>query len=380
MLDIVIGGDMCPIGRNEDYFRRGDAAALLDGLLEEFQKADLSIVNLECPLITASSPISKIGPVLGADVSCLRALESAGIDIVGLANNHILDHGSAGLRSTLAACEKAGMETVGAGENLTEARRILIREIKGIRIGILGMAEHEFSIATARSGGANPLDVIDYVRNVSERRSDFDYLIVLLHGGSEHYPYPSPRVRDTCRFLIEQGANAVISQHSHCAGCWESYRHGHIVYGQGNLIFDFPSPRETWNTGFLVKLSVKPGGQSSLSIVPHTQSHGGPGAARLRGQEEAAFLRQIQQRCDDIQKDSFVSSEWFKFCRWQRYSYLGRTLGLGRLMRFLNKKLRLVDYLYSKKSLALVRNTVETEAHREVLLTILRDSDRDVDS
>ena len=35
------------------------------------------------------------------------------------------------------------------------------------------------------------------------------------------------------RFIIEQGARMVICQHSHCAGCYEKYQNGHIIYGQG---------------------------------------------------------------------------------------------------------------------------------------------------
>ena len=49
---------------------------------------------------------------------------------------------------------------------------------------------------------------------------------------------PSPRLKDTCHFLIEMGANAVVVQHPHSFGGYESYRGGHIVYGQGALVMD----------------------------------------------------------------------------------------------------------------------------------------------
>ena len=107
--------------------------------------------------------------------------------------------------------------------------------IQDIKIGFIGLSEHEFSLATEESWGANPLDLIDYIRNIKANSSEYDYLVVLLHGGSEHYPFPSPRLMETCRFLVEEGANAVVCQHSHCAGCYEEYLGRHIVYGQGNL-------------------------------------------------------------------------------------------------------------------------------------------------
>ena len=85
-----------------------------------------------------------------------------------------------------------------------------------------------------------------------------------MHGGNEGYPYPSPRLMDTCRFLVEQGANAVICQHSHCVGCYEEYRGGHIVYGQGNLIFDASIPPPGWNEGVLVRLHISENGNSQM--------------------------------------------------------------------------------------------------------------------
>ena len=69
--------------------------------------------------------------------------------MLNLANNHILDHGPQGLESTLQAAEAAGIATFGAGRDREEAAAILVRTVGGIRIGILGVAEHEFSIATA---------------------------------------------------------------------------------------------------------------------------------------------------------------------------------------------------------------------------------------
>ncbi len=51
MINILIGGDICPIGRNQPFFVRGDAKSIFGDLLVEFEKADLSVANLECPLI-----------------------------------------------------------------------------------------------------------------------------------------------------------------------------------------------------------------------------------------------------------------------------------------------------------------------------------------
>ena len=85
MINILIGGDICPIGRNLPYFLSGNAEVLFGDLLPEFTGAHLSIVNLECPLIEKDMPILKCGPVMGVQSGCIKGLKNAQIDIVNLA-------------------------------------------------------------------------------------------------------------------------------------------------------------------------------------------------------------------------------------------------------------------------------------------------------
>ena len=94
MPTILIGADLCPIGGNRLYFKQGEAGRLFNDLLPEFQQADLTIANLECPLIEHPSPIRKTGPTFGESRDCIKGIMEAGIDVLCLANNHILDHGS----------------------------------------------------------------------------------------------------------------------------------------------------------------------------------------------------------------------------------------------------------------------------------------------
>ena len=114
MPSIIIGADICPIGGNQPYFKAGDGVSLFHDLLPEFEGADLVVANLECPLIEQKAPIMKTGPVFGESSACINGIKQAGIDVLCLANNHIMDHGAAGLENTLKVCAKAGISTIGA--------------------------------------------------------------------------------------------------------------------------------------------------------------------------------------------------------------------------------------------------------------------------
>ena len=372
MPTLLIGADLCPIEGNRPFFEQGDARSLFNDLLPEFEQAGLVIANLECPLVERPSPILKTGPVFGESPACINGVKNAGIDVLCLANNHILDHGAAGLNHTLHVCAQAGIATVGAGENLTAARRILVREVAGVRVGILAVAEHEFSIATKDSPGANPLDVIDLVRNVRACRDKFDYLIVLLHG-SDEFHVPTPRLQNTCRFLVEMGANLVVVQHPHQLGGHEQYQGGHIVYGQGALIMDEAIYRDlkSFHEGFLVKLSVQEDASSTIEILPYVQSDPVPGARKMEPRQEQLFRKVLGQKSMAVKNDALVESEWLRFCEQHKHDYVSALLGHNRVLRRLNAGGLLERLLYGAKPLLGVRNVVCCETHREALETIL---------
>ncbi|MBK1654993.1 CapA family protein [Allochromatium vinosum] len=374
MTALLIGGDLCPMGRNEALFRESRAEAVFNDLLPEFQQADLAVVNLECPLIKHRSPIQKDGVALGASVECVQGIKAAGIGLVNLANNHILDHGEAGLRSTLAALDDAGIEYFGGGGNLEEAGRVAFHQVGQFRIGFLGVAEHEFTIAGRASCGANPLDVIECVRTLRRNRQECDFLIVLVHGGREHYRYPTPRLRQVCRFLVEEGASAVICQHSHCVGCYELHQKAPIVYGQGNLLFDASAAKPAaWREGLLVKLMLEETGTCRAEWIPFSQSLEAPGVRRMPPGEAEALLAGFEARSREIATEGFVERKWLEYCRKEKYLYASRIRGHNRLLRVLNRKLRFSDWLYSRTTKLILRNVVECETHREALETLWRD-------
>lgn len=374
MSTIVIGGDVCPSGNIQTAFTKGESEIILNDLYPIFNNANYSVINLECPLIKESSPIEKDGPVLGANINCINGLRAMGVNAVNLSNNHILDHGEKGLKSTINACEEYGVEYFGAGKNLKSAKKPLIKTINNKQIGFIGIAENEFSIASNTTWGANPVDVIEIVRTLREYRNKIDHLIILVHGGKEHYQYPTPELQKLCRFLVEEGADVVVCQHSHCAGTYEYYQNKPIVYGQGNFIFEnLKRKSHLWNQGFLVSLDFND--IISVKFTPFEQSKGFIGAKRMNMIDETKFLEDLEIRSKKISSSQFVEDEWKKLCRSEKYLYSSRVLGHNRFLRILNRNVHFSDWLYSKKTKMMVRNVVECEVHREGLETLWHDKD-----
>jgi len=269
-LSILIAGDLVPTKTNEGLFVKGEMSSLLgDTLNELFQKADVSSVNLECPLTTNDTPIAKCGPNLRALPETIKGIKALNPTVIGLANNHILDYGEKGLLDTLSLLSDNDIPYVGVGKNLKDAAQsIHVVEKKGWRIGFYACAEHEFTIVTEKRPGANPFDPLetgDIVKSLKDE-CKLDILIVLYHGGKEYYQYPSPGLQKVCRHLVQKGADLVVCQHSHCIGAYEHYSSGDIVYGQGNFIFDMQHPLS--KESLLISYELEKEKKPVLSFIP----------------------------------------------------------------------------------------------------------------
>lgn len=270
-MKILIAGDFCPKERVAKLFEKGEYALVLEEAKKVVSEVDYSIVNFECPIIKGvEKPISKIGPNLQCTEKGVVALKWAGFDCVTLANNHFYDYGDEGVACTLESCNKWGIDHVGGGMNIAEASQILYKDIEGQRLAVINCCEHEFSIATETMGGSNPINPIRQYYAIQEAKAKADYVLVIVHGGLEHWQLPSPRMVETYRFFIDAGADAVVNHHQHCYSGYEIYNGKPIFYGLGNFCFDNANHRsDFWNEGYMVEL--KTDDAVAFSIHPYRQ-------------------------------------------------------------------------------------------------------------
>ena len=321
---LLIGGDLVPTESNIKMFSDGDVLQLLGyELLDVLVDANYRMFNLEAPITDTTVPINKCGPNLTISPATIGGIKKIGVDVFGLANNHILDQGNSGLESTINILEKNRIRHLGAGMNLFEAAKPLIIELGEKRIGVYACAEHEFTIAGENHPGANPFDPLESMDHIVKlKKDDCDYIIVLYHGGKEHYRYPSPYLQKVCRKMVDKGANLIVCQHSHCIGCRENYNNSTIIYGQGNFLFDL-SDDELWQTSLLLEVSIEDGFfVKELPIVKKQNC-----IRMAKGKDAENILTNYRDRSLQILQDGFVDREYSKFASSMLNGYLGAFLG-----------------------------------------------------
>ena len=245
--------------------RTGDAGAVRDVI----KGADLAMANFENPAPNRFRwHTSKT--VFTADPTLIDGLADAGIDYVGLANNHIGDAGDSGLLQTIANLKKRGLKSSGAGKDLAAARKPAIFDVNGTRVAILAYDAIAPGYHAAKGEpGSSKLTIKSVEAGVkAARKSGADVVIVFPHWGVEYRSRPFAAQQKLARQIIDAGADMVIGNHAHWAGAMEVYKGKPIWYALGNFVFD-----QTWSEptmeGITLELTFRGSELVQAKMRPH---------------------------------------------------------------------------------------------------------------
>lgn len=371
-MKVIIAGDFCPRGRVLTRINADRTDSIFSGVKSYIEDSDLAIVNFECPIIKGEmTPISKNGPSLCCPEESINMIRNAGFKLVTLANNHFYDQGEAGVVDTITTLVSNGIDYVGGGINIDEASNTYYYEKDEQRVAILNCCEHEFSIATEKKGGSNPLNPIRQWYQIQEARKNADYVIVIVHGGHEHYNLPSPRMKEIYRFFIDSGADAVVNHHQHCYSGYEIYSQKPIFYGLGNFCMDDPRYRNSkWNEGFMVQLifdeSIK------FELFPFVQGDETEDVLPMKRAKYDEFYQTIQNLNAIIEDEDKLYEAYYLWVeKTSAYSLLAFMPYFNKILRHLAIK-GILPSKPSKKRMLSLLNRIECESHRERLLFQLK--------
>lgn len=264
------------------YNQQGISAAASDSLLSVLREADIFMLNEEFPFGTTGEPMEEKEYTFRVDPSYSTVLSELGVDIVTLANNHMLDFGRGPLTETLNTLDQAGIAHVGAGENLDEAKTLKTFEMGGRTIGFLGASrvipEHSWNASSGSSGLFTTYDAAALVEQIQKAEESCDFTVVYVHWGIEKNTQPEEYQKTLARQYIDAGADAVIGAHPHVLQGIEFYQGKPIFYSLGNFIFS----NGAYET-MLVELTVG-GTETEIRLIPCVSE-----ANQMRLLEESAW-------------------------------------------------------------------------------------------
>jgi len=237
----------------------------------DLSAADLAMGNLECVLGSPESRATWKGYdkiLLPASPKSAKLLKAAGYDFLTLDNNHSLDFGEAGFRSTVAALEAQGLGWHGAWNVADKFVEPWITQVRGIRVAVLTYSDvspPSFDAKPGKIGTAPPMPSL-LKRDIPHAKAECDILIIQVHWGKEYTTEPTDRQVALAHLMVDLGADAVVGHHPHLLQAFERYKGKPILYSLGNFLFDLTRP-ETHPT-IALKLIFAAGQVTGASFAP----------------------------------------------------------------------------------------------------------------
>jgi poly-gamma-glutamate capsule biosynthesis protein CapA/YwtB (metallophosphatase superfamily) len=292
---LAFAGDVNFANRTARLLR--DPATAFGPIASVLRSADFTAVNLETAITNRGTPQPKTYH-FRTTPRAFTALRDAGVDLVTMANNHVLDYGRTGLADALAAARAARFPYVGIGRDAAAAWAPYLVTINGMRIAIIGVSQvtelaPSWVATRTRSGEANAINVRRTLAAVRAAKRQARVVIVFMHWGTEGTACPDQAQLSLAPRLAAAGASIIIGAHAHMLQGSGWLGHTFVAYGMGNFLWWEHSYSTA--TGVL-KLTLRPHAPLTARFIPAVVSGTGRpipdrGAAARRAAARYARLR-----------------------------------------------------------------------------------------
>lgn len=235
-------GDIILAEKPRIAYDKGGIDAIVDkGIRLLFNNSDFNVANLECAITDeAVSPDDKEW-TFALPTKYVKAIKEAGIQLLTLANNHILDFGTDALINTINVLDENDIVHIGAGKDIREAGKIYIKEIEGKRYAFIGASavipKESWKATADRAGVANGYDTFEICTRIYKLKKYVDKIIVYIHWGKELEVRSGELQQLIGRRLVDAGADLVVGTHAHVVQEIEYYNNVPIVYSLGNFVY-----------------------------------------------------------------------------------------------------------------------------------------------
>jgi len=342
-------------------------------ILKQLSNNFLNFGNLEAPITTNKQEIIKTGPPLQNPKEVVDLLHLSNVKCVSLANNHIFDYGTEGLKNTIKFCKENNIKTVGAGFDKKTIYDPLFIENDGIKIRIIAIAENEFNtiLFDENNTGSNGLNIIEIYNQITSEGKKPDYTILISHGGHEQYNYPSPRIKSLYHFFIDIGVDAIVGHHPHVVQGIEEYKGKPIFYSTGNYFFPSMSKAKSNHEGYVAILDFSKN-EMKYDIIPYTQCLNGYKVDVVKENEEINFKQKLKVLSNVVKDDLKLQQKWDEFIKLRTEMYLQSFLPLPERISSRLIKYSVFNKFLPEKYFVRILNLIRCESHRDLLVNILK--------
>lgn len=247
--------------------------------IKDLLEADITLINLECVISSRGKPSFKDerNPYYyRARPEMINILVEGGVDVVTGANNHTGDYGEEAILEEMELLKNAGIEFVGIGKNIEEAKSPKFFKVGDTTIAIIGLDTTQYtSQATSTKPGTfwlsetEPDIIVNEIKEIVEKTKKVaDLVFLTVHWGGNFTEKPTPSRRELAKRLIREGkVDGILGHSAHQFHGIEIIDGKPVIYDAGNLLFDYRG--EDWvHKSLLFRLHFDKRGVRWIELVP----------------------------------------------------------------------------------------------------------------
>lgn len=193
----------------------------LSDVKDLFDSVDVSVVNQES-IIGGERLGYTDFPNFNSPVEIGHLLKDYGVDMVTIANNHVLDRGEEGLQSAIKNWNKIGLPYVGAYASEEDYHQLRVIHKNGLRIGFVSITKDMgFNSVINRKPWLVDHFKGSSVQHISKRlrkikaKNLVDIMVVSIHFGKEYHFIPTSDQLEISRTISDAGADIILGHHPH---------------------------------------------------------------------------------------------------------------------------------------------------------------------
>lgn len=268
-ITVLAVGDVC--------VNRKDPDSAFASVVPTIQSADIAFCQLETNYSERGIALPQARTPLRAHPCNAPAIKKAGFNVVSFASNHHMDFGADALLDTIDAMRGTGIELIGVGKNIEEARRPQIIECKGTKVAFLAYSSIlPFGYwADEKKPGCAPLrgftvyeqaepdqpgtpalihsfahagDKAAMIKDIQKAKGQADIVMVSIHWGIHYKEGEIAMYQSEVGYAaLDAGADVILGHHAHILKAIEIYKGKPIFYSLCNFVFDLELPSHVLN-------------------------------------------------------------------------------------------------------------------------------------
>lgn len=274
-----------------------------------FDDADIIFTNLEAPFGTSGEAFIKTY-TFQVNPKLVNVLTAGRINLVSLANNHIMDFGTESLLETINLLQENNIHFAGAGMNLSEARKPALFQVNGKKVAFCSYTltfPQEFWATDTSAGTCFPYHTFVY-DDIRKLKAENELVIVSCHWGEELRETPKKYQIELAHKMIDAGADIILGHHPHVVQGIEIYKNRLIAYSLGNFIFG--SYSKSSKVSMILKILWEEEKLKDYQIIPinvfNEEVEFQP--VPLQGKEKQDFLEKINKLSSELKLSPIVIS------------------------------------------------------------------------